>query len=383
MTNKNSGIILAGNELDENPSPEAGTALVRRGEILPGAIPENNCSAIARREESSIIKVIGSREFSEPRYLPSRRNFLITSAAATAGMMIAPNYIFAGGIKDTLRDFFFNFGKDVLLNQFSGAKPGAGIFSGFAGIAQAIIGAILGKGWGGWDFVNGCFGNNEKETLVDSILGRVGSSSQLNSALSYINKKVNDQGLLIGGPSYLGIQPMIKKVLGIKENLKQAKLLVPSTAGLLTAGLSDAQAQKILLKQEIEKMNRYLMPFNAGFFSKYARETMSEPTALTSSYVKPQFYETEAGGLVLVTYTSDPTRFDRQGKPIGGNGESVSYNVPTQMKQKILDYINGTGVGLSHSNFWSNDEVRADFIGVIEDNSGPGTHTQEIAFESE
>jgi len=126
-----------------------------------------------------------------------------------------------------------------------------------------------------------------------------------------------------------------------------ANKVLAQTLNLLSGrtNVDELTEQQILaLKQ------KYFLPLLHGDFSNIAKDTLRTVVPLSDPY--RQLFETESGALVYIGYEPGST-------PNANRGEgqaTVRVVPPGRKKAEVMKYIS------EHSNFWTNDDVRKDFV---------------------
>lgn len=337
--------------------------------------------------------ITGSRKaFLQGAFAPSRRQFIIASSMAAAGLLIKPLGVSEaqGGFWTSLTSFFQTFGTSILFSFLTQGTPGS--IPGFGTLAQGFLNPLLLL-----LFTGGVFGNikpgatpsptptasptptpsqspstrgqnnhgvspNRRAMLISpsglsllpqptKLLAHVGNAKRFNAGAAYLNKNNRSNKIIYPAQSYIGIQGVAKGVLANPDNLPQTTETV-----------------------EAVKQNYYL-PRWEGQFGRIAQETTRSTQPFTTNFPKPQFYESESGALVLVSYEAHITKRDRSGRPVEGQGKSVVYTVPPgERKDQVLGFVS------ENSNFWENDAVRRQLVEVMKANIATGSNVEGTSY---
>jgi hypothetical protein len=277
--------------------------------------------------------------------ITSRRRFLTTASAAAAGLMIRPLHVGAAPVNwGNIGQFFTKFATGMLF-QFLGA----GMPAGFGGIAQNLLG-LFNK----HEYIPGCFGNGQSGGALDRILNLIGSLERRNIGTAFLKQNSTETSGAYPGASTVGLSFVTKEVLA----QALSDLLGRTNVGDLTP-------------QQIEQLKRkYFLPLLQGDFENIARETLRKVTPLADPY--RQLFQTEAGALVYIGYEPGSTPNKNRGE-----GETTIRVIPPGARQNaVMRYVN------RNSNYWSNDQVRKEFINTILHNNRINQNAKQ-AFEYE
>lgn len=276
--------------------------------------------------------------------LCSRRKFLTTASIASAGILISP--LDANG-KTTfwadLGSFFKDFAQNLLFTYGMKSIPGWG---------GDLPGVLNKPSWLNY-VIGGCFGylrqmsptptnpngskGTNRTTSIDlnKVLTFLGSESKLNAGAAYQLPPSQ------GGKSVQAIFP------------------APSYIGIGKASNAIFNSSALQNKDEAFKNQLFLPNMKSPIFGQIALESLGElsgPKLFSEPYRKPQLYESENGGFILIQY-------DVNTKTYGGEG--LSTILPVLPDSEEAEAIRERAS--RNSDFWSNEARRKELIKAFEE----------------